>query len=67
MIGPEEIARYKAMSPEDRFELFRRLMNFAWQSMLELPEEERRRRLDWVEREHEAASRRLEEKFRELP
>lgn len=67
MIGPEELARYKAMSPEERFEIFRRLMNFAWQSMLELPEEERRRRLAWLEKEHETSSERLEAKFRELP
>lgn len=66
MIGEEELARYRAMSQEERFEIFRRLMTFAWQSLLELPDEERKRRLAWAEREHDESSRRLEAKFREL-
>lgn len=55
------------MTPEERFELFRRLMEFAWQSMLELPEEERRRRLDWLDREHAEGNARIEAKFRTIP
>ena len=67
MIGSEDIARYRAMSMEERFEIFHRLMNFAWESLLELPDEERRRRLAWLEHERDAANARLEAKFRELP
>lgn len=66
MIGVEEIERYRAMTLEERLELFRRLMNFAWQSLLELPEVERRRRLEHAEREHALSSERLEAKFRSL-
>lgn len=67
MIGEEEIRRYRAMTPDERFEIFRRLMNFAWDSMLELPEVERCRRLEYAEREHAEGNARIEEKFKSLP
>ncbi len=67
MIEEEELRRYRAMSQEERFEVFRRLMEFAWESLLELPPEERRRRLEHAEREHAESNARLEEKFKSLP
>jgi hypothetical protein len=67
VIGEEEIRRYREMTPEERFEIFRQLMDFAWDLLLELPEEERRRRLAYAEAQHAEASARLEAKFRSLP
>lgn len=67
MIGEEEIRRYREMTPEERFEVFRQLMDFAWDLLLELPEEERRRRLAYAEALHAESSARLEAKFRSLP
>jgi hypothetical protein len=67
MLDDEDIARYRRMSQEERLDVFRRLMNFAWDSLLELSEEERRRRLELAEREHAEGNARLEERFRTLP
>ena len=67
MLADGDIERYRAMTQEERFEIFRSLMNFAWQSLLELPEEERRRRLEYAELEHARSNARLEDKLRSLP
>lgn len=67
MLDETDLARYRAMRPEERFEIFRRLMDFAWASMLELPEAERRRRLEWHEREHAESNDRIARRFASLP
>ena len=67
MIETEEIERYRAMHQEDRMEFFRSLMNFAWASLLELPADERRRRLEYAQVEHAESNAQLAKKFQALP
>ncbi len=67
MLDEKDLERYRRMTPEERFEVFRKLMDFAWQSMLELPQDERSRRLEWIDREHAEGNDRIEAKLRTLP
>ena len=67
MISEEDHEHYRKMGQEGRFRLFRQLMRFAWESLLELPDDERARRLAWAQRQHAEGNARLEAKFRSLP
>jgi hypothetical protein len=67
MLGDADLERYRRMSAAERGEIFRQLMDFAWSSLMELPDEERRRRLDFVQREHALSSAALEERLKSLP
>lgn len=67
MLEQEDLERYRRMSQEERSEIFRHLMAFAWSSLLELPVEERRRRLAYAEREHALGNASLEERLNSLP
>lgn len=49
---------------EERTEIFRRLMDFAWRPLQELPEDERRRRLEFAEREHALGNAALEARLK---
>jgi hypothetical protein len=41
------------MSPEERWREVEELMTIAWRALRELPEEERRRRLEVIRQEHD--------------
>ena len=53
MLDQSRIDHYRRMTPEERWRETEELMTLAWRSLLELPEDERRRRLDLVREEHE--------------
>ncbi len=55
MLSEEKIRAYRLMSPEERWREVEELMTFAWRSLLALPEEERRRRLQLIREESEAS------------
>ncbi len=67
MLDEADLERYRRMSAEERSEIFRQLMDFAGASLLELPDEERRRRLAYAEREHVLSNASLVEKLKTLP
>jgi hypothetical protein len=50
---PEQIALWKAMSPDERWELVSELMDSAWRQLAALPDDERERRLALADRRHE--------------
>jgi hypothetical protein len=53
MLGPEQIERYRRMSPAERLKETEELMTLAWRMLLELPAEERERRLRIIREAHE--------------
>ncbi len=53
MLDEKRIEHYRRMTPEDRWRETEELMTLAWRSLLEMPEDERNRRLDLVREEHE--------------
>jgi hypothetical protein len=55
MLSQEKIQAYRLMSPEERWREVEELMTFAWRSLLALPEEERRRRLQFAREDHDAS------------
>lgn len=59
MIGPEEIERYRRMTPEDKIREFVDLMDVAFAVLADLPPDERRRRWEAIEREEEESARTL--------
>ena len=66
MHPPDEIERYRAMSPEERYQIFLELAAYAWHC-LETDEPERAaKKWELIRRQHDESSRRLSEKFREL-
>lgn len=52
MQSREQIEAFRRMPPEERWKVTVELMEFAWRSLLELPPEERERRLDLARRRH---------------
>lgn len=54
------------MTPEERWREVEELMTLAWRSLLELPEEERQRRLAIIREEHEVSDRIVLEHLRRL-
>jgi hypothetical protein len=66
MHSPDEIEKYRAMDPEERYMLFLELAAYAWHC-LDVDEPERaKRKWDLIRRQHDESSRRLEQKFKEL-
>jgi hypothetical protein len=53
MLDEQRLERYRRMTPDERWSEVEELMTLAWRSLLELPEEERQRRLDLIREEHE--------------
>ncbi len=53
MLSEERLAAYRKMTPDERWREVEELMTLAWRSLLELPLEERNRRLEIIRREHE--------------
>lgn len=66
MLDEERLQRYRAMTCEERWREVEELMTLAWRSLLELSEEERRRRLDLVREEHELSDAIILEHLRRL-
>lgn len=64
MLSDEKIEAYRRMTPEERWREVEELMTIAWRSLLELPEEERERRLAVIREEHEESDRRMLEHLR---
>ncbi len=67
MLSAERIEAYRRMTPEERWREVEELMTLAWHSLLELPVEERNRRLALIREEHEESDRILIEFFRNRP
>ncbi len=61
MLSEEQLRLYRGMSLEERWKLTEELMTVAWRALLELPYEERERRLKLARDEHEAGGRALEQ------
>lgn len=55
MLGVARIEAYRVMTPEQRWQEVRELTAIAWHALMELPQEERNRRLEIVRREHDAS------------
>ena len=64
MLSDAKIEAYRRMSIEERWREVEELMTLAWRSLLELPEEERLRRLAAIREEHEAGNALLLEQLR---
>jgi hypothetical protein len=54
------------MTPEERWREVEELMTLAWRALLELPEEERQRRLKVIREEHEESDRVLLAELRKV-
>jgi hypothetical protein len=66
MLSNEKIEAYRRMTPEMRWHEVEELMTIAWRALLELPEEERQRRLAVIREEHEESDRHLFEHLKRL-
>ena len=55
MTGESGIEAYRRMTPEERWRHVEELMTLAWRALQQLPDDERRRRLEVVREEHEAS------------
>lgn len=56
MLGKEQLEQYRRMTVEERWKIVQELMAFAWGALLELPFEERERRLAQARREHDLSN-----------
>ncbi|MFO0983038.1 MAG: hypothetical protein U1E76_15140 [Planctomycetota bacterium] len=56
MLDEKRIERYRLMTPEERWLEVEELMTFAWRSLLELPDDERDRRLAVIRNEHDLSN-----------
>jgi hypothetical protein len=61
MLSREQILLYRRMTVEERWKVTEELMTLAWRALLELPQEDRERRLRLAREEHDAGCRALEE------
>ncbi len=59
MLSEGQIRLYRRMSVEERWRLTEELMTVTWRALLELPHEERERRLRLAREEHEASNQAL--------
>ena len=67
MLSREQILRYRAMSPEDRYAEFLAIAAWAWRALDADGPEIAARRWERIQRDHAESSRRLVEAFRQLP
>ncbi|MBI4600729.1 MAG: hypothetical protein HY721_02100 [Planctomycetes bacterium] len=67
MLSEEQLALYRRMSIEERWKITEELMRFTWEALLEMPFEERERRLQLAREEHELSSRAMAEALSKLP
>lgn len=66
MLSDAKVEAYRRMTPEERWREVEELMTLAWRSLLELPEDDRRRRLEIIRREHEEGNALIVEALRRL-
>ena len=66
MLSEEKIKKYRAMSPEERWKEVEELMTFAWHTLREMPEGERKKRLDAIRQEHDKSNEALLEHLRRV-
>lgn len=66
MLSQERIEAYRRMSPEERWREVEQLMTLAWRSLLQLPADERQRRLDLDRQWHDEGDRLVLEHLRRL-
>lgn len=59
MLSDEQIRLYRRMSVQERWRRTEELMTVTWRALLELPYEERERRLRLAREEHEASNQAL--------
>jgi hypothetical protein len=52
MLSKEQLEAWRRMAPAERWKITEQLMEFAWKELLELPFEERERRLEIPRRHH---------------
>jgi len=67
MLSKEQIHRYREMGPEERYQLFLEIAGYAWHCLDADGPEKAEKRWDLIRRQHDEGSRRLEEKFSQLP
>jgi hypothetical protein len=67
MLSEEQLERYRRMTIEERWRITEELMDLTWQALLELPYEDRERRLQLAREEHELSSKALLEALAKLP
>jgi hypothetical protein len=67
MLSEKKLEEYRRMTPEERWVEVEELMTLAWRSLLELPEDERARRLALIREEHERSDQALLERLAKLP
>lgn len=67
MLSQEKLEAYRRMTPEERWREVEELMTVAWRTLLELPIEERNRRLEIIRQDHEASDAIMLERLRKLP
>ena len=67
MLSKEEIQRYREMGPEKRYAIFLEMAAWAWRALDADGPEIAARRWEKICRDHEEGSRRLVEKFKQLP
>lgn len=53
MLSPERLEAYRRMSPQEKWEEFRSLLDSGWEMLMSLPAEERERRLEIMRVEHQ--------------
>ena len=53
MLSEAKVAAYRRMTPEERWREVEELMSLAWRTLLDLPAEERARRMAVMRKEHE--------------
>lgn len=66
MLSEAEIRRYREMGPEKRYEIFLELAAYAWHCLHADGPELAEKRWRLIRQQHDEASRRLAEKFKEM-
>jgi hypothetical protein len=56
MLSEERLEAYRKMTPAQKWEETMMLLDFGWEILLSLPQEERERRLEIMRREHEESN-----------
>jgi hypothetical protein len=67
VLSEEQLESYRRMSVEERWRITEELMTLAWRALLEMPYEERERRLQLAREEHDRSNQALLESLRGHP
>ncbi len=65
MLSESQIEAYRRMTPEERWRIVEELSSSAWEALLELPWEERERRLAVAREEHQLSNDNMMRRMRE--